>query len=401
MSDAACGSLTSRTNFPEYIELVKNVTKGDFSLVHRCRKEVCGALWGSGNADISGIGMATGYVLQTVISFVIVSFFLWTNSRDASKWRYARRVLASLASKFYDNAVFFTFAVQLASIAALTKVNMGVSAEGMGVLTMKITWAISNLTLLPLLPMALGTSLYDKDMELQRGMPTSFWHPRKHTAPAATQRHPSLASERVSDDKTMVGAENRQRFGLLVVCWCLSVWPFVSRMIANYGKSQIGDSPEAVITDIDWSKIEEACFAGVVATSPSEDSAMNIWGVVSWLFFSVILVYKIIALGIKSRHEQQWKWICDHNLALDVETVPGCQLWTLIWISTLVLSVGQLWSFFRLQRLQRDMTRAAGSSYTDEQFTFGQIVSVIVFVPVLVEGLYLWRNRRLYHRGVD
>lgn len=54
-----CGSLESRTSFPKYIASIRNATADNFTLVSQCRAEICNALWGSGNPDISGVGVRT------------------------------------------------------------------------------------------------------------------------------------------------------------------------------------------------------------------------------------------------------------------------------------------------------------------------------------------------------
>jgi hypothetical protein len=56
----------------------------------------------------------------------------------------------------------------------------------------------------------------------------------------------------------------------------------------------------------------------------------------------------------------------------------------------------QFWAFFRLRQLQSDMTQAAGGSFPDGQWTFGQIVATVVFIPVAVEITFVWKRRSLY-----
>ena len=53
----SCSNLASRTDFSSYVAAVRSTTGNDISLVSVCRTEVCNALWGSGNPDISGIGV--------------------------------------------------------------------------------------------------------------------------------------------------------------------------------------------------------------------------------------------------------------------------------------------------------------------------------------------------------
>lgn len=58
-----CSTLTQRESFPGYIAKVRNATNGNFTLVEQCKTEVCNALWGSGNPDISGIGVSNAITI--------------------------------------------------------------------------------------------------------------------------------------------------------------------------------------------------------------------------------------------------------------------------------------------------------------------------------------------------
>lgn len=53
-----CSPLAHRADFNAYAHKLLNVTGGDLYKVAECKIEVCGALWGSGNGDISGIGVS-------------------------------------------------------------------------------------------------------------------------------------------------------------------------------------------------------------------------------------------------------------------------------------------------------------------------------------------------------
>jgi hypothetical protein len=52
-----CTALASRSSFPTYIQALRNESGDNFTLLGVCKLEVCNALWGTGNADISGIGV--------------------------------------------------------------------------------------------------------------------------------------------------------------------------------------------------------------------------------------------------------------------------------------------------------------------------------------------------------
>lgn len=54
-----CTGLDDRQgSFANYLTKVRSATNGDFVEVNQCKAQVCTALWGDGNPDISGIGVS-------------------------------------------------------------------------------------------------------------------------------------------------------------------------------------------------------------------------------------------------------------------------------------------------------------------------------------------------------
>jgi hypothetical protein len=47
------------------------------------------------------------------------------------------------------------------------------------------------------------------------------------------------------------------------------------------------------------------------------------------------------------------------------------------------------------------MTAAAGNSFADGQWTFGQVVAVTVFVPVLVEAWFLFGEQQRHDSDIS
>ncbi|OCL10665.1 hypothetical protein AOQ84DRAFT_387352 [Glonium stellatum] len=400
-SSIDCSDLSSRISFANYIASISNATGVDFSLVSECRAEVCGALWGSGNPDISGIGMAIGYVLETAIATTIVAVFLYLNWRpESKKSQWVRFIMASSAEVFYDSAIFFTFAIQLASIVVLSRANFGISANGMGAITLKITWAISLLTLLPLLPFCYGNSIFRQIRKSHTSESTSHSHSIRSTDEDKTTSLKNSVGE--SDlqprKEAKEEARDRQRFFLFVLCWMLSVYPFLSHMVGAFGKSEIGNGSGQVISTVDWGTIEDVCYARTAPLLPSQETAMTVFGIGSWLFMSVIVIYKIFVLAILKQHSKSRlsHRLRNKHVLVDSSSKLAGRLWMALCIVAPLLSVSQMWTFFRLQKLQTQMTDATGGVYLDKQWTFGQIVAVIVFMPVLTEALFLLRNTKVY-----
>lgn len=59
MASANCSLLVSRTDFASYVQELNATTGFNVTLLEACQSDICNALWGDGNADISGIGVST------------------------------------------------------------------------------------------------------------------------------------------------------------------------------------------------------------------------------------------------------------------------------------------------------------------------------------------------------
>ena len=54
---ANCSSLATRSDFAGYVQELNFNTGFNVTLLEACKGDICNALWGDGNADISGIGV--------------------------------------------------------------------------------------------------------------------------------------------------------------------------------------------------------------------------------------------------------------------------------------------------------------------------------------------------------
>jgi len=53
-----CSGLAHRTSTEEYAEKILSTTGWNITLIESCKREICGAFWGTGNPDISGTGVS-------------------------------------------------------------------------------------------------------------------------------------------------------------------------------------------------------------------------------------------------------------------------------------------------------------------------------------------------------
>ena len=382
-----CESLASRTSFANYVASIRTATADNFTLVSQCRAEICNALWGSGNPDISGVGvrnissfdyendanevmkMIVGYIIENVVGLMLVCllYILLLRVNNGEKNAHQElldRYISMLrqgCSSFYDCAVFFTFSIQLACIVVLARLDFGISASGMGDSTAKITWAVSLLTILPLMYVAFNPGL------LREPQPD----------------HASTLNGQKRRDR-----KEQLRFLLFALCWLLFVYPFLSRMMETFGPSAIGGKGQVISTN-EWNVIATACTAGVDAISNPEILAMDFFSVAGSVFVCLLALTKIIWLAIQ-RHHKDSRVVQQARKFWSKNSVRLSRLSIALFITIPVIAVSQLWTVFRLRRFQQQIAQNAGNYDSDSQWTFGQIVAVTIFVPVVVECCFAW-----------
>lgn len=67
--------LASRTSFATYVQELNATTGFNVTLLGACQNDICNALWGDGNADVSGIGMLVGYFLESILGLIFALGF--------------------------------------------------------------------------------------------------------------------------------------------------------------------------------------------------------------------------------------------------------------------------------------------------------------------------------------
>ncbi|KAK5700070.1 hypothetical protein LTR97_006205 [Elasticomyces elasticus] len=364
-----CSSLATRNDFDAYIALLFNETHGNFTLLQECKLQVCTALWGQGNSDISGIGMLIAYVLEQALGLGLALTFCMLRLGGTKKRPVLNLVALRALDSFHDCATFFAFSIQLAAIVVLVRENFGISTAGMGDATVRVTQAISVLVLLPL-----GYNML---------VPTF----------GPSDQHQELAQANELEDETRLEkkknrdpAANTQRFLLFVVCWLLAFYPFQSAMNSWFGTSKIGSSSTAVISPEDFAEIGNMCTEGMQQISGTENALMAAFEILAFVPLSTLVLGRVLWLGIEKHHHGSRFYVILESLRkkhLSVKAGEGLQMACFVAIP--LLASGLLWTVFRAQRLQMDMASVLESGDSDHQWTFGQVVAVTLFAPILVE----------------
>lgn len=270
-------------------------------------------------------------------------------------------VAARGCSCYYDCAIFFTFSIQLACVVVLARLDFGVSASGMGDSTAKITWAISLLTMLPVMYVAFNSDLLREPLSITKT---------------------SGKRQKIKDRKEQL------RFLLFVVCWVISIYPFLSRMIETFGSSMMGGN-NAVISTSEWNSVQAVCLADANSITQKEMTAMDFFAVAGSLLVCLPTLTKIVWLAIQRQHGDSRLVDYVQKYLLRRKGQKN-RLLMALFIAIPVIAISQLWTILRLRGFQQQVSQASGNQNIDGQWTFGQIAAVTIFVPVLVECWFAW-----------
>lgn len=355
-----CSQWVALDDFSSYVDALGKSTGFDEDKMQVCRTEICTAVYGTGNPDISGIGVAVGYVLDLALGIMLslgVIFLkprLWCNGSSHE----AYQIFTAGLRSFFDSAAYFAFALQLATIAVLVRKDYGISTLDMGALETEITQAVAVVSLLPLLyPIALLEGAQDGDA--------------KHNA----------------------------RLLLLSVTVALSFYPFMSRCFHAFGESPIGNGKGGEVSKSDWRNVQTMCFPDGLGGLGSFMESMT-YRALDGLELTICLLIYVFAFWLMAylpcsrypirekvgeREHRSWRervndWFGHHPY---IAALPL--------LAMIGLAVPLLWVIFQLRMLQQDLAKSVGGTYTGGNWGFGQIVSLVLFVPVGVTMAYRWR----------
>jgi hypothetical protein len=278
---------------------------------------------------------SSGSPLRSTLSEV--SSVQQLNGSKATK--HAKTLIACFKA-YADAALFLAISIQIAAVVVLIRKDFGINANGLGGITVEITWTVSLLTMLPTVLLV------------------------------------SLSSIRLK--------RPHLRFFLVCICWALFMYVFISRMIATYAPSQIGTGGAAVISPQDWAIVEGLCLEGVKVLTVTEAAVLNAFGIGGSIFLSSVILGKFFFClpnqgpSTKERSERSLVFKIFHSKNISSLFVFG----------VFVFGVPQIWAIFRLRDFQQSIAGTILDVFVDNQWTFGQVVAVVLFTPVLVEFLY-------------
>lgn len=309
--------------------------------------------------------MIVSYALEHGFGLLFALFVLV--SRQLQSQMAFHRGCSRLLGVFHDCAAFLCLSIQIAAMVVLIKEATGISTSGMGDGSVRVTEAISVLTLLPLVyaPVLLPWIPFSKENHLEIQ---------------------STPIDKRQQDK---------RFALLLVCWLLAFYPFYSKLNNVFGPSKISDSAGSDISVEQFGVVQEICFEGVTPISHSEDLFMSALSILAYIPLSLLIIGRILFLGIQKHHDESKFYLRLRSLGqgLAGRWIKSITLGCLG--LTPLLACGLLWTIIRVVQFQNELGKAVGSSDADQQWTFGQVVAVLLFTPVLVECWMLFGEKKV------
>jgi len=285
--------------------------------------------------------------------------------------------LAGLAS-FFECAAYFAFAIQIATTTVLAPIDLETKKSSFGAYEALLAAVVSTMTLLPLtsaLHVIPLVPIIDRDNKIQKRQSYRLW-----------------------------------LFSVTVVA---ALYPFFSSCVRYWAPSVVGEGAGedgvTYVTDAEWAAITHVCFGQIVqfpSRSNVEGIALGVIHLTSgfFIFFyaaSIILpsILRIVDAiitrgqgggilrqGIRSLCQKVSHIYQQPSVMYLMVAVPLC------------LGAGLMWAFWMLRKLQQQLASTAGGSYEGNEWGFGQVMAITVFVPVGAEMLfvayhYQWRGR--------
>ena len=309
--------------------------------------------------------MLVGYILDHALG-LFLSILVITLSSQGHQWH--SQVASDCLGAFQTCATFFAFSVEIATIVVLVREDFGINTSGMGDYTVRITQTVAMLVLLALIYQLLTSAtmktgdVFSKPLRLGK-----------------------------NDPQSAEGGQTSTAFSILVLCWALAFYPFFSEMNSAFAPSKISNKPGASITPAQFNVVRSLCFSHAKPITGTEERVMTAFVILAYIPLSLFVVGSIIYSGVEKNHAGSALHRRLHSVREQMSPTVVSKMAIAGLCATPLLACGLLWSIWRVRHAQEQLTASIGGADADPSWTFGQIVAVTIFAPVLVQ---LWNSSR-------
>lgn len=292
-------------------------------------------------------------------------------TKKGPKWEFLQFVTTAGLEAFFDFAIYFSIAINIASIVVLVNKDFGLSTAGFGASDAQIAMAMSVACILPLLyPLGL--------------LPICTSPPE----------HAQETSHRSGERKWKTHGLRLLLFSLLAV---LFFYPFLSQAIHNWAPSRIGEGSgpagETLITDEEFDKVQEMCFGTIEQFASWESRLLAATEMAGSLLIYLVMIWHLIMVELDEDTLQRTR----------KRTETLFQTWLVRALFLLIpaaLGGILLYCIFRLRSIQAQMAGWLDGQYAGNEWGFGQIVGIVMFVPVVTDMAFAgWTRRTLIAPG--
>jgi hypothetical protein len=169
----------------------------------------------------------------------------------------------------------------------------------------------------------------------------------------------------------------------VTVAWLLFLTIFICEMTQHYATVQVGKGSSAVISDSQAADIFELCFAGVASSGQLEGRVGEAFAIGGSLYASLLGVALLwdawVSIKYSTWRAKFWQPASRRRTARTLGVV-GALFW----------GVPQIITIFQDRQVQISLADSLGLGGGNYSGSFGQIVAVVVFLPVPVEAVHQW-----------
>jgi hypothetical protein len=331
--------------------------------------------------------VAIAYGIQTGLGFLLAcSCYILRRREQKPSWssengvaRFLRRLSAPAErgfESFFTSAIYFSISILVASTYALGNKDYDIRADGFGILETQIANAVAVVTVLPLLyPITLGVE----------GKTSGGTDPN--------------SADKADYNRRLHDRFRRLLYGLAVA---LFVYPFITQCIRNWAPSDVGEGKGPDGTTIanatEWATLSTMCLGDLETISDTERIVISLFEL---LGSSIFIVWAVcILLGSTERilrrrqaEKRPLNSLMKGFLAAADKVVKLFAflsayeplIWGIVLLIPILISVPLLWGIFRLREVQRQLAQAITNVHVDDEWSFGQVVAILIYAPVLFD----------------
>ncbi|MCJ1444364.1 MAG: hypothetical protein MMC23_004866 [Stictis urceolatum] len=383
-----CHSFTALTDFLGAIrEGNLNITKQ----IEEC-PDLCGLTWGSGNPDLSGIGASISWIYQTVLVFMFGPLF---PSILAFAPRILRRPLKELHKQFFYAVALVVLPVLIAAIAYLR--------QGVALYEVTYIYYLATMQFLSLLGVSLsGAALLNqlpKDARFEERGSFSL-HVSKLQAVLDKDPNKDRTSNQQRTQDTNIDVPrfvSWLEYAIAIALACIVAFGLYLGCLAWVHKSTVSlaDNKALISACRSYSSI-----APHVPAQPSRPTLPpSLYNTLEKLVGTKIATFiqtavpLIIIVGVVIALVKGIGFVLSFSKILIYASIDP-RINTVI---SLAFTIGVLYCLFRMQQERYMIQELSGADFEDNQWGFGQILTVFIWVPLSL-NLLRWAAMLLLHK---